>query len=131
VTEPLRYELVRTGRRFPLEPYLSRAVFERDKCQKCPLCGMFMERGESVEVDHVVPWSAGGENVTSNLRLTHKECNQKRSNFYHPSDAKPIMPVTPKCQACLGVLFTDDDDPVLAYCLTCEFEEYAERGALW
>jgi 5-methylcytosine-specific restriction endonuclease McrA len=43
---------------------------------ECEWCGS----SESLEVDHIVPWSAGGSNEPSNLRPLCQSCNRKRGD---------------------------------------------------
>jgi len=51
-------------------------ILMRDKC-RCVICGRSPARGDDVhlEVDHIVPWSRGGENTESNLRILCSHCN--------------------------------------------------------
>jgi|SRR5690242_613298 len=57
---------------------LVKLVYERDKgiCQLCHL-----PTGESDwDIDHIIPQSFGGQHYPANLRLTHKTCNNMRSD---------------------------------------------------
>lgn len=56
-------------KRSPLSPTLQRRVWERDNAD-CRYCGFPAD-----EIDHVIPYSAGGRNVTGNLVLACKLCN--------------------------------------------------------
>lgn len=49
----------------------------------CPLCGEAM-KDEDKSIDHIIPLSKGGENVLSNMQITHLRCNQKKSNRVLP-----------------------------------------------
>ncbi len=51
-------------------------VLMRDNC-RCVACGRPPARGDDVhlEVDHVIPWSRGGQNTESNLRVLCSSCN--------------------------------------------------------
>jgi len=52
-----------------------RAVFERDGyC--CVLCS----DSERLSLDHVKPYSKGGEDTVENLRLLCVDCNRRRGN---------------------------------------------------
>ena len=47
---------------------------------RCELCGISAEE-KSLEVDHIHPWSKGGETVMENLQLLCSRCNQGKSNL--------------------------------------------------
>jgi hypothetical protein len=61
-------------------------VMRRDNFT-CRLCGASPAKNIAVEleVDHIVPWSRGGETVIDNLQTTCKQCNQGKSNLM-PND---------------------------------------------
>ena len=44
----------------------------------CRLCGQTIGEAEPIDLDHIVPVVAGGENAASNLRVTHRLCNRRR-----------------------------------------------------
>ena len=50
------------------------AVMMRDNFT-CRYCGASPEGGASLEIDHVVPVTAGGSNEMDNLRTACRECN--------------------------------------------------------
>ncbi|PKP20371.1 MAG: hypothetical protein CVU05_09310 [Bacteroidetes bacterium HGW-Bacteroidetes-21] len=50
-------------------------VFERDK-GRCVLCGST----DSIEYDHIIPFSKGGSNDSENIRVLCRKCNRKKSN---------------------------------------------------
>lgn len=52
------------------------AVMERDGLV-CQICGADVER-DDVHLDHIKPWSRGGEHTVDNLRVAHSLCNIKR-----------------------------------------------------
>ena len=56
-------------------------VMKRDDF-KCVLCGASPanKSGCELHIDHIVPWSLGGETVEENLRTLCSECNLGRSN---------------------------------------------------
>lgn len=55
----------------------------------CWLCNDHVSLAE-LSMDHVVPKSHGGTNDASNLRVAHKSCNSRRSNFHCPRcDSEP------------------------------------------
>jgi|GEM_PF-5623291 len=81
-----RHPVVRTGPRPPLPARLRREVIHRDRFT-CQLC---LQRGGTLEVDHIVPWSAGGEDTATNLRTLCQDCNQERSNLRYPGNPQPL-----------------------------------------
>ena len=52
-------------------------IFTRDHC-RCVTCGRSRETVASLvlEVDHVIPWSKGGETIAENLQLLCFDCNR-------------------------------------------------------
>lgn len=46
----------------------------------CALCGQTIDKMDDAEVDHIKPWSKGGDSKIINAQLTHKNCNIKKSN---------------------------------------------------
>ena len=56
-------------------------VLIRDNCI-CKMCGASPAKNSSVmlHVDHIKPWSKGGETVSDNLRTLCSVCNIGRSN---------------------------------------------------
>jgi hypothetical protein len=67
--------------RTPREPNarLRWRVLERDG-NVCCLCGRSPPDGARLHVDHIVPWSAGGETTLENLRILCERCNLGKSN---------------------------------------------------
>jgi 5-methylcytosine-specific restriction endonuclease McrA len=57
-------------------------VLERD-CYKCRVCGRSpaSEPGVKLHIDHVIPWSKGGETLAENLQTLCAECNIGKSNL--------------------------------------------------
>ncbi len=57
-------------------------VMQRDNF-KCCLCGASPAKDSSVElhVDHIIPWSKGGETVLNNLQTLCSKCNLGKSNL--------------------------------------------------
>jgi RNA-directed DNA polymerase len=46
---------------------------------KCRHCGLFFRDGDVLEVDHVIPKSAGGKSTFDNLQLLHGHCHDRKS----------------------------------------------------
>ncbi|MGU8718549.1 HNH endonuclease family protein [Clostridium perfringens] len=52
--------------------------------RKCPICQNEIIDFDLCEVDHIIPWSKGGQTVLENAQLVHSTCNkykQDRINF--------------------------------------------------
>ncbi len=69
-------ELRRVGRSIPY--HVKTRVARRDN-YICQECGRYLKDDE-VEFDHIIPISKGGSSEESNLRLTCRECNRRKSN---------------------------------------------------
>lgn len=95
-TEALRHSVVRTGERPEIPAHVRAAVYMRDG-NACCECKANM-RGLTKNLDHIVPWSAGGTDKSHNLRTLCPPCNEARSNFV--DDVFPRLPVTWWCTGC-------------------------------
>lgn len=51
---------------------------------RCQLCGAEARTGATLDVDHVVPWSKGGETTFENLQILCRVCNIGKSNVEIP-----------------------------------------------
>ena len=51
-----------------------------EKSLICYLCGQLILKQEELSADHVVPKSKGGTTSFSNLKPTHKICNNKKGD---------------------------------------------------
>lgn len=73
-----RFEVTRTGEREPIPYQLRAAIWLRDRgvCQKC-----HARNPKPWHPEHIVPWSAGGPDVSPNLRVLCEACNVERSNY--------------------------------------------------
>jgi len=56
--------------------HIKEAVWWRDN-GKCGYCG---RQGYGMQIDHVVPFSRGGDHSMNNLQLLCRQCNQRKSN---------------------------------------------------
>lgn len=95
-----RWPRIRFGEREPIPSLVRRLVFERDGgC--CRGCGVPLTI-RTAQLDHIMPWSAGGPDTSDNLRILCQPCNEARSNFRGVLDVwtarKP--PVALYCAAC-------------------------------
>jgi hypothetical protein len=55
------------------------AIYLRDG-MRCAYCSAGIEDGAQLTLDHVIPWSKGGCNHSSNLVTSCKTCNSSRGN---------------------------------------------------
>jgi hypothetical protein len=82
---PLRNEKNATMERTPRDPSfrLRWRVLQRDRFTCCA-CGSSpaLSPGIELHVDHIVPWSKGGETVQKNLQTLCSVCNLGKSNVY-------------------------------------------------
>lgn len=58
-------------------------VLKRDNF-KCVICGRSPAKDPKIElqIDHIIPWSKGGETTIENLRTLCSECNLGKSDIY-------------------------------------------------
>jgi 5-methylcytosine-specific restriction endonuclease McrA len=69
------------GRKTPRTAnWRQRAIVLMRDGAKCQLCGATPQSGAKLHIDHVIPWSKGGETVLENLRVLCEQCNIGRSN---------------------------------------------------
>lgn len=63
--------------------YLRLKVLMRDRfrCVKCKRSPATNARVK-LEIDHIIPWSKGGETIIDNLQVLCRQCNLKKSNHY-------------------------------------------------
>lgn len=115
VDENGRYPVVRTppvtGRQ--LLDSTRRLVLRRDH-YRCVFCG----RAGLLEVDHIIPWSAGGSDDPDNLRTLCRHCNQDRSNFRVPADDCRRIPNGYECVYCTPNLIGERLTAI--YCIQCD-----------
>lgn len=75
----IRYRFI--GYKYPSEYYrsisrvLKERVMDRDN-YTCVNCGAY----HRLTLDHIIPWSLGGETSYENLQVLCKTCNSKKSN---------------------------------------------------
>jgi len=58
----------------------------------CALCGKYVELIDASR-DHIVPRASGGGNERSNIQLTHKTCNNLKSDTLYPLDWKKKLEI--------------------------------------
>lgn len=117
VVDPTRLGIPRQ----PLPTVLRRSVLARDghRCVWCQV-SFLRNRGVLFEVDHIVPWIAGGSDHPVNLRTLCRECNQERSNRVSEFDVR-ALPIVWRCYRCDEWGDVEHEGPALitAFCATC------------
>lgn len=63
-----------------------RKVFQRDGW-RCQLCGKKLNpkhrgtyKDDAPELDHIIPWAAGGEHSYRNTQLACRKCNEEKGS---------------------------------------------------
>lgn len=115
ISQPMPIVRHNTGdRRLP--DWLRNAVLRRDRFL-CRWCG-YRSEGMFLHIDHIVPWSAGGTNESTNLRVLCADCNETRSNTLTDAATARAMPITHECHNCLHSRPADEPH-AHAFCLSC------------
>ncbi len=65
-------------------------IMRRDNF-RCCLCGAMqnVDKNISLEVDHIIPWSTGGETIMGNLQTLCNRCNSGKSNLSMQKEERP------------------------------------------
>lgn len=58
-----------------------RAIILMKDGAKCKLCGATPQTGAKLHVDHIKPWSKGGETIPENLQILCDKCNIGKSDI--------------------------------------------------
>lgn len=61
--------------RLQIPKWIRREVYERDG-HKCVKCGTT----ETLTLDHIIPWSRGGDDTVENLQTMCRPCNSRKGN---------------------------------------------------
>ena len=56
---------------------------------RCQFCGVTTQDGARLHVDHIHPWSKGGETVVENLQILCDRCNIGKSDLVLESEQNP------------------------------------------
>lgn len=95
-----RFPRERTGPRVPIPSHVRLLVLKRDHF-RCDWCGSGAP-GQLFHLDHIVPWSAGGSDDSTNLRILCPGCNENRSNYRTDATYSRRMPCAGMCMPCMG-----------------------------
>ena len=68
--------LKKPQRAFPAQ--VKDTLFSRKSPCICAVCSLPIVNIEHAEVDHIVPWSKGGDTVIGNAQLLHIKCNREK-----------------------------------------------------
>lgn len=110
-----RWPVVRTGEREPIADSQRLAVKMRDGFA-CVWCTSTRD----LVLDHILPWSAGGSNHSSNLRTLCWTCNEQRSNRRYAGDLAPRPTVAGACTRCRPPEEDTWTDLVRTWCFQCK-----------
>ncbi len=69
-------ETFKQDRTFPYS--VKKSLFESDPT--CKICGQQILKIDDAEVDHIVPYSRGGDTDNSNAQIAHRYCNRAKGN---------------------------------------------------
>ncbi|QBC87855.1 HNH endonuclease [Mycobacterium avium subsp. hominissuis] len=126
--DPVRFNVIRTRfteDRAPISTHLRTLVYKRDNFA-CVWCGSCTR----LELDHVVPWSAGGSDTIDNLRTLCHDCNAYRSNTGYSLDlACRQIPSGYECVYCNDELLGDPElRPI--FCMNCQHKAAGIRSSM-
>lgn len=116
ICTPRRFALERTRRtaeRDTIDRRTRILVYKRDYFA-CQWCGTQV----GLQVDHIVPWSAGGSDSLNNLRTLCADCNTFRSN-YDIDTVQRRAPVSYGCIECQPDWYTGEEELERVFCTYC------------
>lgn len=82
------------AKRLKSHPYFSSGMLKLLKTQKglCALCHYSFRDGDMMEIDHITPKAAGGEDTYMNLQLLHRHCHHiKSASEKNPDEIPPNL----------------------------------------
>jgi hypothetical protein len=109
-----RHPVIRRGEREPISDGTRLAVKMRDGFA-CVWCFSKHE----LQLDHIIPWSAGGSDETTNLRTLCASCNEHRSNRRYAGDTGPALPIAWQCTRCNPPAESEWSGLRPAFCVMC------------
>ncbi len=118
--------LQRVGPRATIPHHIRVGLYQRDgRC--CQLC---WERWGDMHIDHVVPWSAGGSDCSTNLRILCAPCNMERRVRAVDTDLRAIEPLLGWCVQCGDPMGDPSTPDVMGLCVECGACEYGPTRAV-
>lgn len=107
--------------REPISAHVRRAVMERDRwaCRWC-------DSPDRLQIDHILPVSAGGGSHPINLRVLCASCNGRRGNRQSDRYSASVLPIVASCCSCADISSGAFAAPTAAYCLTCGMGSLAQ-----
>jgi hypothetical protein len=115
-----RLPVIRGNRPGTVDPRIRKAVYRRDGYTCCWCHNHIATCLDPLEIDHIIPWSAGGTNATDNLRTLCALCNTQRSNNRSDSTIARALLIVGECSRC-----KNPDDPAVVqleqavWCVEC------------
>lgn len=61
--------------------YQKQYLWHLSNDKKCGICGKAISTYKDVQIDHIVPWSLGGQTILENAQLAHDICNMQKQNI--------------------------------------------------
>jgi len=87
---PYDGNLVYWARRLRTHPLVQTrtALLLKRQQGRCGHCGLLLTERDRIEIDHLIPRSAGGRGVFANLRVLHRHCHDQRGlhDRDHPTE---------------------------------------------
>lgn len=139
-----RWPVIRRGQRAPIPVPLRLSVYLRD-AERC-LVGAMGGHSDALELDHMIPWSAGGPDDSDNLRTVCSTHNANRSNYVDLAHSTALRPTTWWCFDCWGPdaeprriwrdgtdpnrvarIADDEINPELVFCAHCRGHSVSTR----
>lgn len=84
------------------QPGLSKrtATLLQRQAGKCARCGLYLKADDSVEVDHIIPKSQGGNDSYANWQLLHTHCHHHKTSQENrtKSTADNSQPIEERCE---------------------------------
>jgi HNH endonuclease len=102
-----------TEERAPIARWMRVLILSRDgwRCRVGGTCT------GPLQVDHITPWSAGGSDLTTNLRALCRQCNADRSNRAWDGHAERVLPIAWWCTSLTPDGMCADAGPVECDCM--------------
>lgn len=67
-------------RRRDFSEFEKQFLWHSSESKLCGICGNSLDSYSEYEIDHVIPWSRGGNTTLENAQISHSECNRRKSD---------------------------------------------------